>query len=363
MNYTSTVRPLGARLLRLLILNGIVALLITLIWSLARAGQDLDPLSSRITSSLIHSLGYGLMFGLPMPYLAERLTRIRFPWNSVWIILSLALTALVSSALVQVTLLSFGYLDRKQLWPEFGYKSATVFLIAVVIALSIHIYETIQERIQFANLQLHANELEKNRALKLATEARLASLESKLHPHFLFNTLNTISALILEDPPLADRIVQRFAALLRTSLDASSQPTIPLKDEIELIRNYLEIERARFRERLTYEIAVRPELEALHIPPLTLQPLVENSVKFAVTPRIRGGSIAISGDRTIDSLRLEVRDDGPGFSEAMIPRDHGLDNLRCRLAALFGDRASLTVTCEKNATSVSIVVPVNGSHG
>ena len=303
------------------------------------------------------------MFGLPMPYLAERLTTIRFPGNWVWIILSLALTALVSSSLIQVSLLSLGYLDRKKLWPEFGYKSATVFLIAVVIALSIHIYETIQERIQFANLQLRAHEQEKDRALKLATEARLASLESKLHPHFLFNTLNTISALILEDPPLADRIVQRLAALLRTSLDASSQPTIPLKDEIELIRNYLEIERARFRERLTYEIAVGPELEALQIPPLTLQPLVENSVKFAISPRIKGGTIEISGDRTIDTLTLEVRDDGPGFSEAMIPRNHGLDNLRSRLEALFGDRASLTLTHQEDATSVSIVLPLNGSHG
>jgi sensor histidine kinase YesM len=363
MNQTNKSRPLGARLLRLLVFNILVAVAVALIWYWAKARNDHGHLSSLITSSLIHSMIYGLMFGLLMPYIAERLKPIRRPWNWIWILISLALVAVSSSLLVQISLFSFRYIGASTLWPEFGYKSATVFLIAVVIALSIHIYEAIQERIQCTNLQLRAHELEKERALKLATEARLASLESRLHPHFLFNTLNTISALILEDPLLADQMVQRLAALLRTSLYASPQTRVPLRDEIELIRNYLEIERARFRERLAYEIDIEPELESVVIPPLTLQPLVENSVKFAVSPRIAGGAITVSARQQTGMLTLEVRDNGPGFTAEMIPKDHGLDNLRSRLEALFGDDARLAVASDENSTSVSVVLPLNGRHG
>lgn len=361
MNQTNKSRPFGARLIRLLVLNVLVAVAVALIWYWAKAGNDDGHLPSLITSSLIHSMIYGLMFGVLMPYIAERLTPLQRPWNWAWILISLAVIAVSSSLLVQTSLFSLRYISAGTFWPEFGYKSATVFLIAVVIALSIHIYEAIQERIQSTNSQLRAHELEKERALKLATEARLASLESRLHPHFLFNTLNTISALILEDPLLADQMVQRLAALLRTSLDASSQTTVPLRDEIELIRNYLEIERARFRERLAYEIDIQPELESLRIPPLTLQPLVENSVKFAINPRIAGGAMRVSARRQAGTLILEVCDNGPGFTEEMIPREHGLDNLRSRLEALFGDSARLTVASNENGTSVSVVLPLNGN--
>jgi two-component system sensor histidine kinase AlgZ len=338
----------------------LIALAMGLILFWLEAQSDLESLRTQLVTSLIHSTIYGLTFGPLMPYIAERLAATRPPWNWAGILFSLGLIAALSSLLVQLCLLNFGFVNRERVWIEFGYKSAGVFVIALVIGLSIYTYEKFRGRIQSTNLQLRTQELEKERALKLATEARLASLESRLHPHFLFNTLNSISALILEDPLLAEQMVQRLAALLRTSLDACEQSHVPLREEIKLVTDYLEIERARFRERLSYAIEVGPGLDALPVPPFTLQPLVENSVKFAVSPRPTGGMIRISARLTNRSLALEVWDDGPGFDGEMIPRGHGIDNLRSRLLTLLGDEAGLSVDSTEAGTGVTIYLPLNG---
>ncbi len=358
---TKTI-SLSTRLLRLIGLNIFVGLAMGLIlfWSEPQSNQQ--TLRAQLTTSLIHSTVYGLLFGLMMPAVAERLTAIRPPWNWTGILSALGLIAAVSSLIVQLCLLGSGFVSRERFWPEFGYKTAGVFVIALVIGLSIHTYEKIRDRMQATTLQLRTQELEKERALKLATEARLASLESRLHPHFLFNTLNSISALILEDPLLAEQMVQRLAALLRTSLDACEQSHVPLREELKLVTDYLEIERARFRERLSYVIEVKPGLDALPVPPLTLQPLVENSVKFAISPRTAGGVIRISARLLKTTLALEVWDDGPGFNGETIPYGHGIDNLRARLLTLLGDETKLSVGSTNEGTSVTVYLPLTGSQ-
>ena len=354
--------PFGTRLLRLVVLNTFVALALALIlfWSAPQNNQQ--TLRTQLTISLIHSNIYGLLFGLMMPYVAERLAALRQPWRWACISFALGLLAAISSLMVQVCLLGFGFVRRESFWPEFGYKTTAVFVIALVIGLSVHTYEKIRDRMQATTLQLRTQELEKERALKLASEARLASLESRLHPHFLFNTLNSISALILEDPVLAEQMVQRLAALLRTSLDACEQNHVPLREELKLVTDYLEIERARFRERLSYSIEVEPSLQSLPVPPLTLQPLVENSVKFAVSPRTTGGVIKISARLRKTTLALEVWDDGPGFNGEMIPYGHGIDNLRARLLTLLGNGTELIVGSTNAGTSVTVYLPLNGSQ-
>jgi sensor histidine kinase YesM len=353
----------STRLLRLVGINTFIALLLGLIlfWSESKSNQQ--TLHTQLTTSLIHSTIYGLLFGLMMPFVAERLAAIRQLWRWACITLALGLMAAISSLMVQAALLGSGFVRRERFWPEFGYKTATVFVIALVIGLSVHTYEKIRDRVQATTLQLRTQELEKERALKLASEARLASLESRLHPHFLFNTLNSISALILEDPMLAEQMVQRLAALLRTSLDACEQNHVPLREELKLVTDYLEIERARFRDRLSYSIDVEPSLQSLPVPPLTLQPLVENSVKYAISPRTKGGMIRISARLQKTTLALEVWDDGPGFTDEMIPYGHGLDNLRARLMTLLGGDTKLSVGSANAGTSVTVYLPLNGSPG
>ncbi|HEY0544125.1 MAG TPA: histidine kinase [Pyrinomonadaceae bacterium] len=362
MHTRNNSRPFGLRLARLMALNILIALATALIWFWAEAQSHPHSLIAHIADSLIHATVYGLAFGLTMPYVAERLAAMRPLLSWLGILFSLALIAVLSTLVVQLTLLGFAFERADDFRRIFYFKSATVFVIALIIGLCVHTYEKIQWRIEATQMQLRMQELEKDRAIKLATEARLASLESRLHPHFLFNTLNSISALILEDPALAEQMVQRLAALLRASLDACTQNTVPLRRELKLATDYLEIERVRFRDRLSYSIEIKPELETLSVPPLTIQPLVENSVKFAVTPNPAGGRIKISARLSKSQLTLEVWDDGPGFDVLTIPRGHGLDNLQARLAALLGDDAKLSVAAQKEGTTVTVSVPLNGGR-
>ncbi|MET0645676.1 MAG: histidine kinase [Pyrinomonadaceae bacterium] len=354
-------KPLGARLLRLAWLNVAVGVALALVFWLAQRGVGAHSFSDELTASLIHAFAYGSAFGLLTPYLGERLAALREPWGWISMTAALLVIAGASSLVTELCLLGSGLLRPDAFWADFFFKSVSVFFIAFVIALCAHAYENFRDQIQATSLQLRTQELEKERALKLATEASLASLESRLHPHFLFNTLNTISALISEDPPLADVMVQRLASLLRASLDACHQRRITLADELKLVTDYLEIEQARFRERLSYTIEVEPGLEPVPVPPLVLQPVVENSVKFAVSPRPGGGRIKISARLSAGGLELESWDDGPGFGEESIPRGRGLDNLRARLFTLFGDEARLSADRRDGGMVVSVRVPLD--HG
>ncbi len=350
-------KPWGTRLLRLAWLNVAVGVALALIFWLAQRGTGAHSFSDELTSSLTHAFVYGSAFGLLMPYLGERLAALRAPLGWISTTAALLLVAGAATLAVELCLLGSGLLSPEQFWADYFFKGVSVFFIALLIGLCVHAYESFRDQIQATSLQLRTQELEKERALKLATEASLASLESRLHPHFLFNTLNTISALISEDPPLADAMVQRLASLLRASLDACRRSRITLADELKLATDYLEIEQARCRERLSYTIEVGPGLESLRVPPLVLQPVVENSVKHAVSPRPEGGRIKISARLSAGRLELEAWDDGPGFVEESIPPGRGLDNLRARLAALFGGDAQLSVGRRDGGTFVSVRVP------
>jgi two-component system sensor histidine kinase AlgZ len=226
-------------------------------------------------------------------------------------------------------------------WPQFLGSLKLAALLTIAAGLTIGIYSTLRERLDETTLQLRTKELERERALKLATEAQLASLESRIHPHFLFNALNSISSLIPEDPARAERLVEQMAALLRFSLDANQSGLVPLASELKIVGDYLEIERARFGDRLRYQIDVPSDLNDTRIPPLSIQTLVENSVKYAIAPERTGGDIRITGARSSGAFRLEVSDSGPAFLLESAPAGHGLDNLKGRLSTLFGDRAAL----------------------
>jgi two-component system sensor histidine kinase AlgZ len=340
-------------------LNVFVGLVVSLVLARLHTTSHDQALRVEIFSSLVHSTIYGLSFGLPMPYLAGRLEALRFPWNWCALLSLLIMISILSTFVVQILLFQFQLEGAQAFGSEVFYKTASVFVIASIIALIVHTYDRVREQTQATKLQLRTQELEKERALKLLSEARLSSLESRLHPHFLFNTLNSISALILEDPLLADEMVQRLAALLRASLDACEQDRVSLKQEIELAVDYLKIEQARFRERLSYSIDIPTELNSLSVPPITLQPLVENSVKFAVAARPSGGSIEMSARLLSGKLKLEVWDDGPGFTREMIRPGHGLDNLQSRLNVVFGEAAELSVAPKTGGTAVTVWLPVS----
>jgi two-component system, LytTR family, sensor histidine kinase AlgZ len=242
-------------------------------------------------------------------------------------------------------------------WPQFLGSLKLAALLTIGAGLTIGIYSTLRERLEETTLQLRTKELERERALKLATEAQLASLESRIHPHFLFNTLNSISSLIPEDPARAERLVEQMAALLRFSLDANQSGLVPLASELKIVADYLDIERARFGDRLRYQIDVPADLNESRIPPLSLQTLVENSVKHAIATDRAGGEIRITCARADGLCRVEVSDPGPEFQLESAPSGHGLDNLKDRLSALFGDRAALVLQRVGGRNNLVLSVP------
>ncbi len=170
-------------------------------------------------------------------------------------------------------------------------------------------------------------------------EAQLQSLQRQLQPHFLFNTLNTISALMHRDVEAADNMIARLSDLLRVSLQTVGVQETTLKDELDFLSKYLEIEQTRFRDRLTVVFDVQPDtLDAL-VPNLILQPLVENAIKHGIGPKPTPGRIDIRSHRVGSMLELEVRDNGVGLSAARLTdfnRGVGLANTRSRLQHLYG---------------------------
>lgn len=191
-------------------------------------------------------------------------------------------------------------------------------------------------------------ERERRRAVAaegLAQSARLQALQSQLQPHFLFNTLNSISALIVDGRiDAATSMISRLSDFLRTSLQTSDTPQIPVASEIVFVRHYLDIQKIRFGDRLTFRLDVAPAALSALVPTLLLQPLVENAVLHGILPHKEGGSVTISVSTEARKLKLRIEDDGPGLSDSAAPSfGVGLSNTASRLDELYGDQAKLSV--------------------
>ena len=185
--------------------------------------------------------------------------------------------------------------------------------------------------------------------------AQLDALKMQLNPHFLFNTLNSVSSLMYVDVDAADRMLSRLSEFLRLTLDRPIAPEVPLHEELDFVMRYLEIERIRFEERLHVTIDVEGDAENVPVPALILQPLVENAIHHGISKRSGGGTIAIRASRDRDSLRISVRDDGNCAAE--IRERIGLTNTRARLHALYGTRHQLTYGPKANGFAVEISIP------
>ena len=200
------------------------------------------------------------------------------------------------------------------------------------------------------------------RAATLAQEAQLKMLRYQLNPHFLFNTLNAISTLILDNENrTANQTVMRLSEFLRYTLDQDPMKKVTLRQEIEAMNLYLTTEKLRFGERLRLEFAIEERaLEAL-VPSLLLQPLIENAVKYAVSPSEQGGTIRVEGRARGVMLELAVADDGPGLNTGAAPgagRGVGLRNTRERLAVIYEDRHRFATLDNKPGLRVELGLPL-----
>jgi two-component system, LytTR family, sensor kinase len=207
------------------------------------------------------------------------------------------------------------------------------------------------------------SQLQRQRMLELTAEAhgaQLKMLRYQLNPHFLFNTLNSISTLVLvKDTPRANAMLERLSKFLRATLAEDPGQTVSIAQDMETLQLYLDIERMRFQDRLRVVCEVDPAAASTKVPALLLQPLVENAIKYAVAPSEDGATITVRAQRVDNRVRLTVTDTGPGMpSNAMMPTGVGIANTRERLAQLYGDNQHMLISSNQpHGVVISIDLP------
>jgi len=214
---------------------------------------------------------------------------------------------------------------------HFGYGFYIDLIIASLIVIGAHALLYYDD--------FRASELQQSSLKTQLAQAQLRALKMQVHPHFLFNTLHSISSLVLEDPTKANSMIARLGDFLRLTVDNSDQQWVTLKEETEFLRCYLDIEQVRFGDRLTVAFELEPQTLSAQVPHLILQPIVENAIQHAIAPRAARGHINIQARRLDSLLRMAISDNGPGISSNAISPSKkcvGLTNVRNRLQQIYG---------------------------
>ena len=201
-------------------------------------------------------------------------------------------------------------------------------------------------------------EIQLARVSEQLTGARFAALQAQLNPHFLFNTLNTIAVRARDgDGAGTARMVEQLSDLLRWTLSRHQSSEVTLEEELDLVRQYVAIEEARFPDRLKVVVDVDPSLHQGVVPGFAVQHLVENAIRHGIARRPGAGTVGVHARRNAEALEVTVTDDGAGSSVQVMPAGHGIENTRERLRALYGDKASLTVDSSAAGTTATLRIP------
>jgi LytS/YehU family sensor histidine kinase len=296
------------------------------------------------------------IYGLPIVTpLARR--HLRFPFDWITIVGSLLIFGAAGSLVGAVATLAVGAIGPNQAFQTWYPNALKISLyFTLIFGMSGTVIQELRGRLDRTTLALRTKERDEAEARRLAAEAQLASLEARVDPHFLFNTLNSIAALVRDKPADAERVIEQLSSLMRSSLDRRA-PLVALDDELALVRSYLEIERVRFGDRLRFHITPLDGGRSPLVPRLSLQTIVENSVKYAVSPSREGAVVGVTAVREDSRLRVTVEDNGPGFDVSNLPDGHGLRLLKSRLAMTFGDRAQLHIESRPGRTAVTLELP------
>jgi len=344
------VRRLG----KIVAANTLIAVLYALLAG-SLIGWSAVPRSLAVTLIYANVIGTAAHFILGP--LGERLARHSAAVRWLGVALTLLVVTVLGSLLAGTLAGALGLFGDAPFWAAQRTSLGIAVVLAMTAGMGIAVHESTRARLDETSERLRARELEIERAHRLATDARLSSLESRLHPHFLFNALAAIGGQVREAPERAERLLVEFADLLRASLDATKRHTVPLGDELAVVQSYLEIEHARLGERLRAKLHVPEEVRAWPVPPLALHTLVQNSVKHVAAVRAAGAEIRVEARRAGDTLALSVWDDGPGFDLETAPAGHGLETLRSRLGVLFGPDAMLEARQGDGGARVTMTLP------
>ena len=297
----------------------------------------------------------------PLIFLLARRFELRknFPRNLlIHIGTSVVLSGLVLSA-ASPLVWYFGYVNLARnptlaiLWRNnafsayYFHQGLTIYWTTLVVAHALYYYRGLRE-----------GEAQRERLTAQLAQAQLQALRMQIHPHFLFNTLNSISALLHKDVEAADRMIARLGDFLRLTLNRSNAQLVDLEQELEFLNCYLNIELIRFQDRLTVEMDIDPDALTTMVPNLILQPIVENAVRHGVAKQTGSGRISIRAHRLGERLIMKVEDNGPGLNASSNGSGIGLSNTRARLEQFYGDDFSFEIANSINrGASVTLNVP------
>lgn len=336
----------------------VIQLFFTLYFTV-RGGRGGDVLKT--TSAVVMAIAAGLLLSH-----YARLFIARWNWKQLgWRPLVLRVAGL--AVLLATLWTAFGFIYTYGLlrmpWPDAKYSPPLMFLLHCVNGTIIYIGWFGLYFFYHLFDRFNRSEIERLRLTTHAKEAELRALKSQVNPHFIFNSLNSLRALIDENPARARDAVTQLANLLRYSLQSGQLETVPFEEELRVTHDYLALEQVRHEERLRVRLDIAPETLSLPIPPMLLQTLVENAVKYGISTRPEGGEIAIIARRENDSLRLRVTNPGeiasPTARRSGSSTGLGLHNAAERLRLLFGQRATLHLRAERPELVVAeAIVPL-----
>lgn len=279
------------------------------------------------------------VLSLPIIWFARRFPLHRRNWGKLLVIhLTASLVVCIAYVLIRAAVgqlqnpwlgmtSTFGGTVARLLLKN-SFLNLLIYWIIVSVSLAFDYYRKYRDR------EVRTADLERRLA-----EAKLMALQMQLNPHFLFNALHTISALMHRDVEAADRMIARLSELLRLALENTDANEVPLRDELDFLRRYLEIEKTRFGDRLEVRLDVAPDALDGLVPNLVLQPLVENAIRHGIEPHRKPGRVALAARRDGNDLHLEVRDNGAGLKpDGSFRMGIGLSNTRARLEQLYGRR-------------------------
>jgi len=359
----------------------------TLFWSLQAVGWTGISLLTYLSLSvpydqyeiayLAHNISQsavGLLISIPLRPVFRAIWNWKLPPRLAVVMIATVICALLWAS-IRLTLFML-MTGERGLWPDFGgwlFPSMFVFFTWAALYHGIKYYQLLQrEREAF----LRVESLQRQEALKLAQaesdvrSAQLALLRYQLNPHFLFNTLNSVNALVAKgDANGATTMISKLSEFFRHSLRAEPEREVTLAEEIATTELYLDIERTRFADRLTVDIQITDSAKSRLVPPMILQPLVENSLKHAIGVSEGGGHVRIvASEADSGALQLRVEDSGPEECDHQpyqrpLGASVGLENTRARLQAFYGDGGRLTIEqADIGGYSVLVEVPPTGAE-
>lgn len=321
-------------------------------------GESFVPRITELISNLMYCLA-GLGLSHAFRYVVVQYQWFRMP--PLRLIVAVFVTNLFMGLILVGFMLLWGLLVGLKLnetatWLDFSiylFNSSLVFFIWSLIYFLVYAFRTYK-----------AEEIERLKSERFAKEAELARLKSQLNPHFMFNALNSIRALVAEDPGKAQQSITQLSHLLRTFLMTDRLKTVPLSQEIKTTVAYLELEKLRYEERLNYEIQADDEALPYQVPTMMVQTLVENAIKHGISKDVKGGCLKVRAHVESKRLILEVINTGRlGQEHSTSGTGYGLANTRQRLALLYGEEAGFEISNEgQSHVNAQVSIPLAPSN-